>query len=75
MQFGRDFHYILQAIWEADPVQVTVRVSKLDIKDAYHHDILRLSQVVSFAYVVLSAPGDKGCIICINLVLPMVWVE
>ena len=26
LQFGRAFPRILQAVWEADPVQVTVRV-------------------------------------------------
>ena len=37
MQFGKAFHCIIQEIWEADPVQGLVRVSKLYIKDEYHH--------------------------------------
>ena len=36
MQFGRDFLRIIQAIWEADPEKGPVRVSKLDVTDAYH---------------------------------------
>ena len=43
---------ILQAIWEADPVEGTVRVSKLDVTDVYHRGTLRSSQVVIFIYVV-----------------------
>ena len=52
MQFGRAFRCILQEIWEAEPVQGPVWVSKLDVKDAYHHDILCLTQVGAFAYVI-----------------------
>ena len=29
----------------------------------------------AFAYATPSEPGYEGCIICINLVLPMGWVE
>ena len=36
LQFGRSFPRILQAVWEADLVQGPVRVSKLDVTDAYH---------------------------------------
>ena len=57
MQFGKAFHCIIQEIWEADPVQVPIRVSKLDIKDEYHHKILRLSQVGTSVYVISSAQG------------------
>ena len=28
-----------------------------------------------FAYVIASAPGDEGVIVCIDLVLPMGWVD
>ena len=29
----------------------------------------------AFAYIISSAPGDEGTIICIDLVLPMGWVD
>ena len=41
MHFGRAFPRILQAIWEADPVEVPVRVSKLDVTDAFHRGNLQ----------------------------------
>ena len=46
MQFGRAFPRILQEIWEADLVKGPVQLSKMDVNDAYHHDTLRLAQVV-----------------------------
>ena len=36
MQFGRAPQNILQAIWEADPEEGLVRVSKIDVIDLYH---------------------------------------
>ena len=51
-QFGRSCPRILQAIWEADPAEGPVRVSKIDVTYAYHHITLHLSQVGVFAYVV-----------------------
>ena len=75
LQFGRAFPRILQAVCEADPVQGLVRVSKLDVTDAYHRGIVKLVQVGTFAYVIPSAPGDEGIFICIDLVLPMGWVD
>ena len=66
---------ILQTVWEADPVQGPVRVSKLDVTDAYHRGTVNPSQVEKFAYVIPSAPGHKVCIICIDLILLMGWVE
>ena len=41
----------------------------------HHRDILWLSQVGEFAYTIPSAPGDEGCIIYIDLVLTMGWVD
>ena len=75
MQFGRAFPRILQAIWEADPAEGPVRVSKLDVTDAYHRGTLKPSQVGAFAYVVPSVPEDDAILICIDLVLPMGWVD
>ena len=75
IHFGRAFPRIIQAIWEADPEEGPVRVSKLDVKDAYHRVILQPFQVGVFAYVVPSVTDDDVILICINLVLRMVWVN
>ena len=75
MQFVRAFPRIPQEIWEADPVQGPVRVSKLGVKDAYHRVPLQPSQVCTFTYVIPSAPGDEDYIIHIDLVPPMGWVD
>ena len=75
MQFGREFPGILQAIWEADLAEGPVRVSKLDVTDAYHRGTLKPSQVGAFAYVIKSVPEDDVILICTDLVLPMGWVE
>ena len=75
LQFGRAFPRILQAVWEAHLIQGPVRVSKLDDTDAYHRGTFKPAQVGVFAYVIPSAAGDEGKIICIDLVLPMGWVE
>ena len=74
LHFGRAFPRILQAVWEADPVQGPVWVSKLDVIDAYHRGTVKLEQVGAFSYIFPSAPGDEGTIICIDLVFPMGWV-
>ena len=71
MQFGREFPRILQEIWEVDPVEGPIRVSKLDLTDAYHRGTLKPSQVGSFAYVIPSVPEDDVILICIDLVSPM----
>ena len=75
LQFGWAFPCILQAEWDADPVQGLVRVSKLDVTDAYHRGTVKPAYVGVFAYVIPSAPGYEGKIICINLALPMGWVD
>ena len=40
MQFGRDFPHIIHAIWEADPEEGPVRVSKINMTDVYHRGTL-----------------------------------
>ena len=50
-------------------------MSKLDVTDAYHRGTLEPSQVGAFAYVVPSVPEDDAILICIDLVLPMGWVD
>ena len=75
LQFGQASPRILQAVWAADPVQGPVRVSKLDVTDAYHRGTVMPEQVGEFAYVIPSAQGYEGKFICTNLVLLMRWVE
>ena len=75
LQFGRAFPRILQTVWEADPVQGPVRVSKLDITDVYNRGTVKQAQVGVFAYVIPSSPGEEGIFICIKLVLPMRWID
>ena len=82
LQLERAFTRIIQAVWEADPVQVLVRVYKLDITDMYQRGIVNPLQVGAFAYVIPSVPGvipsvtgEAVCVICIDLVLPMGWVD
>ena len=58
MQFWRAFPHILQAIWEADLVQGTVRLSNLDVTDSYHRSTLRPAHVGAFAYVVPAAAKE-----------------
>ena len=43
--------------------------------DAHHCGTLQLSQVGAFAYVVPSVPDNDVIIICINVVLPIGWVD
>ena len=63
IHFGRPFPRILQAIWEADPSEGPVRISKIDVIDAYHQVTLQPSQVGAFTYIILSTPNDNGIII------------
>ena len=41
LQFSWAFPCILQVVWEADPFQGPVRVSKLDVTDAYHRGTVK----------------------------------
>ena len=52
-----------------------VWVSNLDITDAYRRGTLRSSQVVAFAYDIPLAADDDCIVVCIDLVLPMGWVD
>ena len=40
MQFGPAFPHILLAIWKKNPAKGHIRVSKIDVTDAYHHRTL-----------------------------------
>ena len=75
MHFCIAFPRILQEIWGTYPEEGPVRVSKLNVIDAYHYGTLQPSQVGAFAYVVSSVPDNDVIIIFIDLVLPMGWVD
>ena len=75
LQFGKYFPRTLQLFWEADMAQGLVWVYKLDVTDVYHRGTITPSQVGAFSYVVPLVPGEEGCTICTNLVLPMGWAD
>ena len=58
LQFGCPPPRILQAVWEVDLAQGPVRVSKLDVIDAYHHGTVKPAQVGAFVYIILSDQVD-----------------
>ena len=75
MHFGRDFPRILRAIWDVDLEKGPVKVSKHDVADAYHRSTLKPFQVGVFSYVVPTVRDNDFILICIDLVLPMRWVD
>ena len=52
MQFGPCLPHILQQIWEADPQDGPVYLSRWYISDAFHRCALRPADVGAFSYVV-----------------------
>ena len=58
LQFGWALPRILQAVWETEPVQSPVQVSKADVTNVYHCGTVKPPQVDAFAYVIPFAPGD-----------------
>ena len=75
MQFGTCLPHLLQNIWEADPENGPVLLSKWDISDGFHRCLLRPADVGAFTYVVPPIPEDPAIYLCVDLVLPMVWVN
>ena len=78
IQFGISFPCIIQAIWEEDPEEGTsqsVKTQRDRRIPPCQCSTLQLSQVGEFAYVVPAVPEDDVIIICIDLVLPMGWVD
>ena len=75
MQFGPCLPLILQNIWEADPKDGPVYLSKWDISDAFHSCVLRPSDIGEFSYVILPLPSDTDIYLCVDLVLPMGWAS
>ena len=56
MQFGPCLPHLLQQIWEADPQDSPVYLSKWNITDAFHHCVIRSANVGAFSYVVPPLP-------------------
>ena len=52
MQFGPCLSQLLHRVWEADPKEVPIWLSKLDISYAFHWCKLRPSDVGKFSYVI-----------------------
>ena len=66
---------LLQQIWEDDPQDGPVYLSKWDISDAFHRCVLRPSDVGAFSYFVMPLPSNTAIYLCLGLVLPMGWVS
>ena len=75
MQFRSCPPRLLQKIWEADPIDGPVLVSKWDISDAFHRYHIYTEDVGLFAYVVPPIPLEPKLFLCIRLVLSMQWVN
>ena len=74
-QFGCAFPRILQAIWEADPAKVPMRISKMDGMNEYQLSTLQPYQMRNFTYSFALVLEYYGIVISINLVLPVGWVD
>ena len=75
IQFGACLPRFLQTIWEVDPAEGNVLLSKWDISYTFHRCPIRAEHIGAFTYVVPPLPSDTTIILCINLVLPMGWVN
>ena len=75
MQFGPCLPRILQQIWESDPQDGPVYLSKFYISDAFYCCVLRPDNVGAFSYIVPPLPSDTTIYLCVDLFLPMGWVS
>ena len=75
MQFGACLPWFLKKIWEADTSDGLVWISKWYISDAFHQCLLRPADISDFTYIVPPLPTDTSTLMCIDLVLPMGWVN
>ena len=71
MQFGPCLPCILQQIWEADPQDGPVYLSKWDISDAFHRCVLLPVDVGAFSYFVPPLPFNTAIYLCVDPVLSM----
>ena len=75
IQFGACLTWFLYNILEADPSDGPVWLSKWEIYDAFHRCLLHPGDIGVFTYVVHPLPTEISNLLCIDLVLPMVWVR
>ena len=69
MQFGALLPRFLQNIWEADPSDGPLWLSKQDIPDAFNRCLLRPADIGAFTYAISPLPTDISTLLCIDLVL------
>ena len=65
----------LQKIWEADPSDGLVWLSKWDIFNASHRCLMCPADIGAFTYVAPPLTTDISTLLCTDLVLPMGWVN
>ena len=75
IHFGAYLSRFLQKIWEADPSDGPVWLSEWEISDAFHRCLLRPADIGAFTYVVPPLPMDTSNLLCIDLVIPMGWLN
>ena len=75
MQFGPCLPRLLQQIWEDDPQDGPVYLSKWDISDAFHRCVLRPADFGAFSYLLMPLPSNTAIYLCLGRVLPMGWVS
>ena len=75
MQFGTCLPRIRKQIWEADPQDGPVYLSKWDISDAFHRCVLCPADFGTFSYVFPPLPSDTDIYLCVDLFVPMGWVS
>ena len=75
MQFWAYLHRFLQKIWESEPSDGPMWLSKWDIFDAFYRCLLRPGEIGAFTYVVPPLPTEISTLLCIDLVIPMGWVN
>ena len=75
MEFGVCIPWFLKNIWEADPSDGLVWLSKWDVSDDFHQCLLRPGDIGAFTYIVPPLPTEISTLLCIELVLPIGWVN
>ena len=74
MQYGPCLPRLLQQIWEANPQDGPVHLSKWDISDTFHRCFLHPAKICAFSYIFSLLPCDTSTYLYVDLVLPMGWV-
>ena len=75
MQFGACLACLLKQLWDANPSNGLVWLYKWDILDAFQRCNLCPSDVSKFSYLVPPLMVDPYVLLCIDLMLPMGWVN